>query len=107
MIYNGHRPAIFQYVGLTQPDMKIAILFDLPYHRGFPEQKFHIPIDAPLPYATYSGPQNHHHGIILLGLSDQLQWASKSAGISLSIRDAQALLYDLDRVMCPCVAMTT
>ena len=97
MIYNGHRPAIFQYVGLTQPDMKIAILFDLPYHRGFPEQKFHIPIDATLLYATYSGTQ-HHLGTILLGLSDQLQRASKSAGISLSIWDTQALLCDLDRV---------
>ena len=97
-IYRYYRPAVFQYVGLTQLGMEIAIVFDLPWHRGFPAQKFYILADAPLPSPPYSGAQNHHPGTILLGFPYKLQQATQAAGISLSMRDAQPILCELDRV---------
>ena len=97
-----YRPAIFRHVGVIVPmhnDAKFVIVLDLPAHRGSPASKLHIPIDAKLPHATYSCAQNGYSpGTISLGLPRQLQQAPQSAGISLDIRDAQALLYDLYRV---------
>ena len=93
-----YRPAEFQYVGLSQPDMKLVIVLDLPCHRGFPACKLYIPASARLSHGTYSQDPYLHPGTILLGLPYQLQQASQSAGISLAVWDAQALFDDLHRI---------
>ena len=96
-----YRPAIFRHVGISMSvsgEAKSVVVLDLPAHRGFPTGKLHIPSDATLYQVKGAQAENRHPGTILLGLPHQLQQASRSAGVSIGLWDAQALLYDLNRV---------